>query len=321
MASTIRKRARRDDEENVGGSYGGRDARDYDRRGPPMRSRSPEAPRGPLSRYGPRDGPPEYIEAPFDRSRELFVGNLVGEHITEQMLMKHLNAGMREGLLVSTTDPDPIINCRLAGKYGFIEFRDHELASKGLNLNGIPFQNHPLKINRPAKFQGGGDVTLNTLTWSELLQQVEQQRKHTMGFHPLLGNMETKLYRELFIGNCTENMSESALHEYLSGVLYKLGMSNSGLESPILGVKSSGKYMFVVCRTPEEAANLLNFSRIPFRNCSLKIERPAKFDGDVPGVSYFDFHELMGLYDKGELQLITAGNPTRIVRIVNMCVV
>lgn len=82
-------------------------------------------------------------------------------------------------------------------------------------------------------------------------------------------------------------------------------------------VKNSGKFAFIVLRTVEEAANLLNLNRIPYQGFNLKFERPAKFDGGIAGVSHYQWEETYRLWMTGELKLMTAGNPTKVVRLVN----
>jgi hypothetical protein len=70
-------------------------------------------------------------------SRELFIGNTTPE-MTEGMIREFLgNALVQVGL---TTSPgNPIVACRVSGKFAFVELRSAQEATNALNLNNIPF--------------------------------------------------------------------------------------------------------------------------------------------------------------------------------------
>lgn len=120
-------------------------------------------------------------------------------------------------------------------------------------------------------------------------------------------NLSSKISRELFVGNITEEMSEEMLRSFLGGVLIGFGLSNlssdvysiHGLnnsvsfhqlvptlsnfvnldKNPVIAVKHHGTYGFVEFRTPEDASNMMNFGGLPFMGSFLKMSRPGKFDG------------------------------------------
>jgi RNA recognition motif. (a.k.a. RRM, RBD, or RNP domain) len=70
-------------------------------------------------------------------SRELFIGNTTPE-MTESMIKEFLgNALQQVGL---TNSPgNPIVACRVSGKFAFVELRTPQEATNALNLNNIPF--------------------------------------------------------------------------------------------------------------------------------------------------------------------------------------
>mmetsp|Transcript_13523 Transcript_13523/g.19107 ORF Transcript_13523/g.19107 Transcript_13523/m.19107 type:complete len:426 (-) Transcript_13523:277-1554(-) len=84
--------------------------------------------------------------------RELFVGNTTPE-MTEQMLKDFLgNAMVQVGL--NQTPGNPILTCRVSGKFAFIELRTREEAANALNLNNIPYLGAQLRVGRPSKYTG-----------------------------------------------------------------------------------------------------------------------------------------------------------------------
>mmetsp|Transcript_25284 Transcript_25284/g.27602 ORF Transcript_25284/g.27602 Transcript_25284/m.27602 type:complete len:497 (+) Transcript_25284:36-1526(+) len=128
----------------------------------------------------------------------------------------------------------------------------------------------------------------------------------------------TKSVRELFIGNITEQMTNEGVKDFLGGALQKMGMCNYGVNNPIQDIKITGKFAFIVCYKAEDAANMLNLNGIPFLGQFLKIERPSKFDGALPGIIHYSWNDLYSLWCSGDLKLMTAGSPTRVLRITNM---
>lgn len=298
MNSSIRKRTRRDEDDD---NHSAEDNRGSHKYGGGGRANKP------ADRVHNRS-----LDSIND-NQELFVGNITNPNATEHVLEEFINKSMRESRLIGPHEADPVVQCRLSKMYGFVEFRDVELATKGLHLNGIPFMGAPLKLGRPAKYAG---PIREAGTWQQWMEQLAQQpppKKSSM--HPILGDLTTRLYREVFVGNCNEHMTDQGMQDFLGGLLYKMGMSNSGQENPVMCVKNSGKFAFVVCRTVEEAANLLNMTRVPFQGISLKFERPAKFDGGMAGVSHYQWEDCQRMWNSGELKLLTAGNPTKILRI------
>jgi len=84
--------------------------------------------------------------------RELFVGNTTPE-MTEQMLKDFLgNAMVQVGL--NQSPGNPIVTCRVSGKFAFIELRTRDEAANALNLNNIPYLGAQLRVGRPSKYTG-----------------------------------------------------------------------------------------------------------------------------------------------------------------------
>lgn len=85
-------------------------------------------------------------------NRELFVGNTTPE-MTEAMLRDFLGRAMEQvGLTVMPGNP--IVSCRVSGKFAFVELRTKEEAENALNLNNIPYLGASLRVGRPSKYTG-----------------------------------------------------------------------------------------------------------------------------------------------------------------------
>ena len=97
-------------------------------------------------------------------NRELFVGNTTPE-MTESMLAEFLgNAIEQVGLNVMAGNP--VVSCRVSGKFAFIELRTPQEAANALNLNNIPFMGAQLRVGRPSKWSGPPDQHGN---WEDIL--------------------------------------------------------------------------------------------------------------------------------------------------------
>ena len=85
-------------------------------------------------------------------TRELFIGNTTPE-MNEHMIRDFLGKAM-EQVGLTLTPGNPIVACRVSGKFAFVELRTKEEAERMLNMNGIPFMGASLKIGRPSKYTG-----------------------------------------------------------------------------------------------------------------------------------------------------------------------
>jgi hypothetical protein len=90
-------------------------------------------------------------------------------------------------------------------------------ANNALSLNGIPFMGTPLKVGRPSKYKG---PHIEAATWQMLTGQATLAIPNagpTSGSDP-----STKVYRELYVGNASPAMADSALAEFLGTTLQKV---------------------------------------------------------------------------------------------------
>ena len=243
--------------------------------------------------------------------RELFVGNVVGTGCTDIALKEYLNDAMRKVGLV-TGPEDPIISCRMNQKFSFIELRSIEDCNNALNLNGIPFMGQNLKVSRPAKYVG---PMVAAKTWQQLTGQ-DSLPATVATTTELVVDPSTKLYREIFVGNTSPDMTEAHIKDFIGGALMQMGLACSGNENPVLQVRVNQKFSFIEFRTMEEAANSLNFNGIPFMGQQLQLKRPSKFDGTA--INYFSWDELYARSLSGELKLSTAGPLSTVICISNM---
>jgi splicing factor U2AF subunit len=108
----------------------------------------------------------------------------------------------------------------------------------------------------------------------------------------------TKLYRELFIGNTTPDMNEVELMEFLGAAMQQVGLTIKP-GNPILSVRLSGKFAFVEVRSMEETNNALNMNGIPYMGQNLRVGRPTKYTG--PSVPHLEWPELLAKYMAGDL--------------------
>ena len=99
-------------------------------------------------------------------NRELYIGNVTTE-MTEKSITEYLGKAL-EQVGFNTKPGNPIIACQISGKYAFVEFRNSEEATKGLNLNNIPFMGVNLKVSRPSKYAGPATAHEN---WENVLSK------------------------------------------------------------------------------------------------------------------------------------------------------
>jgi hypothetical protein len=246
-------------------------------------------------------------------TKDLFVGNLVDEDVSTVTLKLLLNTAMQRLGLVGPGE-EPVLNCRMSNKYCFIEFRSTTDSSMAINLAGIPFKNYALKLGRPAKY---GGPTHSLYTWQDLLPLAKAAAVPVAvpSSTPL---PITKLYREIFVGNTNDKMTELGMKELVGGAMMKMGLSHSRYENPVHQVKLTGKFAFMEMRTCVDAANVLNLTGIPYCGNSLNIVRTNKYDGGCGIEAYLTWDALYQKWVEGDLRLITAGTPTRVLVITNV---
>lgn len=236
-------------------------------------------------------------------NRELFVGN-TPPGTSELLILHFVNAAMRRiGLCLPYETP--VLNSRVNNKFAFIELSSADMASRALNLNGIPFLNTYLKISRPSKYTGSN---IPTQTWQQLTGQSTTLMSATgdvTNVMQLIDPEQEKIKRELFIGNTTPEMTEGMLREFLGNAIQQVGLSliPNG-SNPITACRVSGKFAFIELRTPEEAAAALNLNNIPYLGTALRVGRPSKYTG--PPDHHGNWEDILAKYMSGELQLPNA---------------
>jgi RNA recognition motif-containing protein len=227
-------------------------------------------------------------------NRELFVGN-TPPGTSEILILHFVNAAMRRvGLCL--LHETPVLNSRVNNKFAFIELSTADMASRALNLNGIPFLNAYLKISRPSKYIG---PIVPSQTWQQLTGQVNGTNADNV--MALIDPEQEKIKRELFIGNTTPEMTEAMLREFLGNAIQQVGLAIAGPGNPITACRVSGKFAFIELRTPEEAAAALNLNNIPYLGTALRVGRPSKYTG--PPDQHGNWEDILAKYMSGELQL------------------
>lgn len=221
-------------------------------------------------------------------NRELFVGN-TPPGTSEQLLIQFFNGAMQR-IKLCTTDYNPIVNCRVNEKFAFVECATVDDANKALNLNGIPFMGTCLRVSRPSKYAG---PHIPSKTWQELTGQPVPPNIHT-------SLADDKVNRELFVGNTTPEMTETALIDFLGGAMQQVAL-NVRPGNPIMACRLCGKFAFVEFRCVEEASNALNLNNIPFMGIQLKFRRASKYTG--PETESGNWEDILAKYMSGELKL------------------
>jgi splicing factor U2AF subunit len=99
--------------------------------------------------------------------RELFIGNTTPEMTADYLKEFIGNAMLQVGLADPKYGPgNPILSCRVSGKFAFVEVRSAEEAAAALNLNNIPCMGTALRVGRPSKYTGPPDQHGN---WEDIL--------------------------------------------------------------------------------------------------------------------------------------------------------
>ena len=111
-------------------------------------------------------------------SRELFVGNVLANGVSDTVLKEFLNSAMRQ-VGLATGPEDPIVTCRMSAKFSFIELRTPDDSKNALSLNGIPFMGQCLKISRPSKYVGPPH---QAKTWQEITGQAPLSSAEVNGY-------------------------------------------------------------------------------------------------------------------------------------------
>ena len=182
--------------------------------------------------------------------RELFVGN-TPPGTTQAHLIEFLNAALKQ-VNLTTSPGDPIIQCRVSEKFAFVELRSIEETNAMLSVTGIPYNGNMLKIGRPSKYVGPMVASSN---WQALTGTMADPG--VSGVDP-----NTKIYRELFVGNTMPEMNEVELQEFLGAAMAQVGLAMKE-GNPILSTRLNGKFAFIELRSIEETNAALNLNGIP----------------------------------------------------------
>ena len=179
-------------------------------------------------------------------SRELYIGNMPEMSIPEQLKV-FITSAMEQGGM--TTGPGtPIVTVRCSAKFAFCEFRSIEECNLAMNMNGITYNGRVLNIGRPRQYTGPQTVSS---TWGEWCAQkgvVNPIGGNAGIFHsaPLHkgGDAQTKNYRELYIGNCPEGITEPQLIKFVSDAM-ALAKLTTAEGSPVIQVRACAFFAVV----------------------------------------------------------------------------
>lgn len=221
-----------------------------------------------------------------DYNQRLFVEN-TAVTMSELLIRHFFNAAMRRVELCGQKET-PAIAGRRSGKTIYIDFASAEMASKALNLDGIPLLGKVLKVRRPDGYNG---PRTESKTWQDLTG-VPLPEEMTVDPE------QDRMSREIFIGNTTPDMNETNLRQHLGAAMLETGLATMP-GNPINSCRVSGKFAFVEFRTAQEAKNSLNLDNIPFMGSVLKVGRPAKYAG--PPDIHSTWEDILAKYIAGDL--------------------
>ena len=175
------------------------------------------------------------------RSRELFIGNLPAPAPTEFQLKDFLSAAVQQAGMC-TMPGTSLIQIRIQKNFAFAEFRSVEEANLAMNLNEIIYQNCALSVGRPSRYTG---PVGEQVSYGEYIAQHKPEVLNLpdavglpAGSAAALGEAESKILRELYVGNLPLNvgLSEKQIAEFIVSLLRQRGMIGLEEKEPIISV-------------------------------------------------------------------------------------
>ena len=274
----------------------------------------------------PERAAPEVVEEVIG-SRDLFVGN-IPPNCTPEVLVAFFNGAMMQVGLVPANGPPPVLSARFKTHFAFVECSSDAAASAALNLHGINCLGKHLKVNRTSQYNGPQTARR---TWQEVIGAPPEPEvlswEEEAGSGANADNsgavQHTKCMREVFVGNYdAKTMSQGELSAFLATTLYNLCLVD--VMNPFAGCandlvmalrhRGADRFCFLELRTPQQVANVLNLANIKFQDSNLKLSRPSRIEKlDVPRLKW---DELLQRWAHGDLKLLGAGRPTRVVEIL-----
>jgi hypothetical protein len=113
---------------------------------------------------------------------------------------------------------------------------------------------------------------------SAAMSNITPLSMNLMMMTPSSSALDTKINRELFVGNVPPGTSEALLMQFLNGAMRRVGLCSPDA-TPIINCRTNAKFAFVELSSLEDANRALNLNGIPFLGASLRVSRPSKYAG------------------------------------------
>lgn len=251
--------------------------------------------------------------------RELYVGNLP-PGIVDWQLKEFMSQAIMQGEL-ATMPGSSLLQVRVNGKFAFAEFRSVEECNLAQNLSGILCMGTLLDVKRPAKYNG---QPMPSVTWPQWLSQ---KKPELLASGKAIGVPEggmgaggvsdpnTKVLRELYIGNTPPGMGEAQLQQIFNEQMKLRNLIlNPGLAC--LQVRISAGFSFAEFRSVEETnLALAHLNGLEIQGSQLRIGRPRKYEETVP-------RETQELHMRQAMEMRVAPKkrqePTAVIQLSNM---
>jgi len=185
------------------------------------------------------------------KQRELYVGNLQ-RGISGDMVHTFFNT--HHVLQEYHKDGPPCIRVQLdsGGTFAFVEFRNPEIATRALAVNGENLVGRPIRTGRPRGYVDPNNGTVNDVAAASK-------------------NDPNKKAREIYVGNITVGVTSDMLASLFDSALGPNVVAGCTLNE-------SGKYCFIEFKTPEIATRALQLNGMDLVGRPLKVGRPAGYN-------------------------------------------
>eukprot|EP01043_Picozoa_sp_COSAG02_P066456 COSAG02_NODE_10352_length_1962_cov_1.188406_2_plen_424_part_00 len=219
--------------------------------------------------------------------RELYVGNLpIG--VMEFQLKEFLGAAIMQAEL-NTMPGSSVLQVRVSGKFAFAEFRSVEECNLAMNLKGAHMQGQILDVKRPAKYVG---PPTPFVTYPEYVQTNKPSLFDVQGAVGLpeggaaaamsAGDPNTKVLRELYIGNIPPQMNESQLQMFLNQQMTMRNLTKAP-GNPCVQCRISNGFAFAEFRSVDETnLGVAHLNNVEIMGTTLRVGRPKKYEDQVP---------------------------------------
>mmetsp|Transcript_20009 Transcript_20009/g.62910 ORF Transcript_20009/g.62910 Transcript_20009/m.62910 type:complete len:268 (+) Transcript_20009:39-842(+) len=264
----------------------------------PLRSASPRRRRrrrSPSSSPEPRrkrkskwDDGAGAVPAVSKKQREVYVGNLNGSMSAEAL--RELFEQLMRAIPGYEASSPAVTNVQLCqnGSYGFVEFRDEQVASTAMKFHGLQIGGRAAKIGRPGGYAEPPTGHAQALDVPAAILEELGVSGVASSYTPAAGavGLAMKKQRELYVGNLTAGAVTAPL---LRNFLTKPLQSAIGSQEPLImnvELEASGKFAFVEFRDEHTATLALQlFNNVDLCGRQLRLGRPSGYIDPLGGAA------------------------------------